>query len=254
MHACCQAWLHRRRALMSRRSPSSHLVRLWGSWSDTAVGTVGHGSLAPLGLECMNCAAGVKAQETCPFDQLPVVLQVDVISRAQELQAVGVSRAWLGSMLQSGVSLKLDFSLLRSPAAQSFWRSQLSAPGVHCRLLLDDGEVSLSQLTASAPDMGWLFQASYPGKRGCRPCGTRIPCTHIPGPFRLSSCCMDANCNCRCAILVCAPALRVQICMPVMPWTAFSWLSQVCSLLPCHGHSRGRNNPGRCPARPHWAA
>jgi hypothetical protein len=100
-----------------------------------------------------HCAAG-EAQEAGPFDQLPLVLQLDIISRAHELQAVGVSRGWLGLMLQAGVSLKLDMSLQRSPAAQSFWRAQLSAPGVRLRLLL----------SAPAPNMGWLFHdTSYPG-------------------------------------------------------------------------------------------
>jgi hypothetical protein len=94
------------------------------------------------------------------FGQLPVELQFDVISRARELQTVGVSSGWLGLMLQSGVSVKLDFSLQRSPAARSFWHAQLSAPGVRCRLQLllsDAASVPLS-------DIGWLFhEASYPG-------------------------------------------------------------------------------------------
>ncbi len=86
-----------------------------------------------------------------------MVLQLDVISRAQESQAVGVSRGWLGLMLQAGVTLKLDLSQQRSPAAQSFWRAQLSAPGVF-RLLLSRAA------RAPPPDMGWLFnEASYPG-------------------------------------------------------------------------------------------
>ncbi len=85
-------------------------------------------------------------------------LQLDAISQAQELQAVGVSRGWLGMMLQAGISLKLDFSIQRSPAAQSFWRAQLSAPGVRLLLLLSGAA------GAAAPDMGWLFhEASYPG-------------------------------------------------------------------------------------------
>jgi hypothetical protein len=85
-------------------------------------------------------------------------LQLSVISKARELKAVGVSRSWLGLMLQSGVTLKLDFSLQRSPAAQDFWRAQLSAPGVCLRLLLS------AAAGAPAPDMGWLFHASsYPG-------------------------------------------------------------------------------------------
>ncbi len=120
----------------------------------------------PCHLNCASghCATGEgpgaagEAQEASPFDQLPVVLQLDVISRAKELRAVGVSRGWLGLTLQSGVVLKLGLSQQRSPAARSFWRAQLSAPGVRLRLLLPGAA------GAPAPDVGWLFhEASYPG-------------------------------------------------------------------------------------------
>ncbi len=100
------------------------------------------------------------AQGAFPFDQLLPELQLDVISRAQELQAVGVSRGWLSLMLQSGVALMLDFSQQRSASAHSFWREQLSAPGVRCQLLLHASAGS----GMPVPDMGWLFQeALYPG-------------------------------------------------------------------------------------------
>ncbi len=102
--------------------------------------------------------AAAGQEEAFPFDQLPVVLQLDAINRARALQAVGVSRGWLGLMLQAGITLKLNLSRQRSPAAQSFWRAQLSAAGLRLRLLLSD------VIGAPAPDTDWLFhEASYPG-------------------------------------------------------------------------------------------
>jgi hypothetical protein len=107
-----------------------------------------------------------QAQEAFPFDQLPVVLQLDAINRARALQAVGVSRGWLGLMLQAGITLKLDLSRQRSPAAQSFWRAQLSAAGICVRLQLSGAA------DAAAPDPGWLFhEASYPGITHLVSCG-----------------------------------------------------------------------------------
>ncbi len=139
-------------------------------FADEAAQRCVHGctALLPLPPYCAasgHCATGEgpgasgEALEAWPFDQLPAVLQLDVISRAQELQAVEVSRGWLGLTLQSGtVVLNLDLSLQRSPAAQAFWRAQLSAPGVRLRLLLPGAA------GAPAPDVGWLFhEASYPG-------------------------------------------------------------------------------------------
>ncbi len=114
--------------------------------------------MGPLSKRPIALTARGKEQEACSFDELPVVLQLDIISQAKALHAVGVSSGWLGLMLQSGVRLKLDFSLQRSHAAQAFWREQLSAPGVHLRLLLSDAA------NAPATGMGWLFHAaSYPG-------------------------------------------------------------------------------------------
>ncbi len=105
-----------------------------------------------------DCAAraGGGTQDACTFDfdSMPAVLQLEVISAAREARAAGVSRGWLRLALQSGITLKLDVSLQRSPAAQAFWRAQFSAAGVCMRL----------RLAGHHGDTEWLFfRAAYPG-------------------------------------------------------------------------------------------
>jgi hypothetical protein len=102
-------------------------------------------------------AAASQEEQGCPFDGLPEGVQLRLFSLAKEPQAACVSRGWLRLVLQSAITLHLDLSVHRSPAAQSFWREQLAAPLVRMRLLL----LNTGRAEVKAP--AWLRNAIYPG-------------------------------------------------------------------------------------------
>ncbi len=83
-------------------------------------------------------------------------MQLLLFSLAKEPQAASVSRGWLRLGLQSAITLYLDLSVQRSPAAHSFWREQLAAPLVRMRLRLLDTRPAGVQAAAS-----WLYNAAY---------------------------------------------------------------------------------------------